>query len=140
MAQLSAQAINGLNPGGQQGGPSTSEFSKDLKMEAGPIYGVVSKDPRELIRNYFDLGTYDHALFFTGIAVSIPGIYSPLVFAAPMQAGGQANNGRTNDPRCPNGGVYFEQEGKGFCGGVVNQGRFCHGPDGTTVPCADLKK
>lgn len=141
MAQLSAQGtIAGLNAPGQQGGPSTSEFSKDLKMENGPIYGVVSQDQRQLIRNYFDLGTYDHALFFTGIAVSIPGIYSPLVFAAPMQPGGEANGGRKNDPRCPNGGVYFEQNGSGFCGGVVNQGKYCHGPDGATVLCADLKK
>jgi type II secretory pathway pseudopilin PulG len=140
MAKLSAQSISGLNPDGQQGGPSTSEFSKDLKIENGPIYGVVSQDPRELIRNYFDLGTYDHALFFTGIAVSIPGIYSPLVFAPPTQTGGQAGNERQQDSRCPNGGIYFEQDGKGFCGGVVNQGKYCHGPDGTTVLCADLKK
>ncbi len=154
MAQLSAQMINGLDasgqPGGQptseggtqfmsgQGGPRTSEFSSQLKSEKGPIYGVVSKDQRPLIRNYFELASYDHALFFAGIAVSLPGIYNPLVFA-PQQSGNQGG-GRQNDPRCPNGGVYFEQNGKGFCGGVINQGRLCHGPDGTTIPCPDAPK
>lgn len=140
MAQLSAQMGGaGLNANGEMGGPAASSFSKDLKVELGPIYGVVSRDTRELIRNYFDMGTYDRALFFTGIAVSIPGIYSPLVFAPAQQAMGQGG-GRQNDPRCPNGGVYFEQDGKGFCGGVINPGKLCHGPDGTTVPCDQLKK
>lgn len=134
MAQLAGGTISGLNPAGVQGGPSTSEFSK-IKTELGPIYGVVSKDERTLIRNYFEIGTYDHALFFAGVIVNIPGIFSPLVFA-PAQ-GASSIDGRKQDARCPNGGVYFEQDGKGYCGGVVNPGRLCRGPDGTTVPCPD---
>ncbi|MEP7274325.1 MAG: hypothetical protein ABI882_22725 [Acidobacteriota bacterium] len=139
LAQLTGANVGGLNSNGMQGGPSTSEFSSQLKVNEGPIFGVVSKDTRPLIRNYLEIASYDHALFFAGVAVSMPGIYNPIIFAPPATASGGAQ-GRQNDPRCPNGGVYFEQNGKGFCGGVLNPGRLCRGPDGSTIPCPDAPK
>lgn len=134
LAQLAPGSVTGLNAGGGQQGPSTSEFSSSLRVEAGPIVGVVSQDTRSLIRSYFALPTYDQALFFAGISVSVPGIFNPLVLA-PQQDSADGGRGRINDPRCPNGGVYFEQNGKGYCGGVINPGRLCRGPEGTTIPC-----
>jgi len=136
MARAAAGSITGLSNSGASAGPRDSEFASSLKTELGPIYGVVSKSKKELIRNYFSFQTYDEALFFAGISVSIPGIYNPLVFV-PQQ---QPNAGRTVDARCPNGGVYFEQDGKGFCGGVMNPGRLCRGPDGVTIPCPEGQK
>lgn len=138
LAQLAATQSNVALPGSDPNkpeGPRDSEFASDLKSELGPIYGVVSRDGRVLIRNYLELPTYDQALFFTGVAVSVPGIINPIIAVA---GGGGGQNGP--DPRCPNGGIWFEQNGKGFCAGVVNQGRQCRGPDGTTVPCPEQPK
>ena len=136
LARVAAGGVTGLNAGGAPQGPADSQFASGLKTELGPIYGVVSKSGKQLIRNYFDFQTYDQALFFAGISVSIPGIFNPLVFV-PQQ---QQAAGRTVDPRCPNGGVYFEQDGRSFCGGVMNPGRLCRGPEGQTVPCPEGQK
>jgi len=136
LARATAGAVTGLSNSGPTAGPRDSEFASSLRAELGPIFGVVSKSNKQLIRNYFSFQTYDEALFFAGISVSIPGLSNPLVFV-PQQ---QQNAGRTIDARCPNGGVYFEQDGKGFCGGVMNPGRLCRGPDGQTVPCPEGHK
>ena len=121
--------LPGSNEPQKQEGPPDSEFGAGLKSE-GPIYGVVSNDGRAMIRNYFDLGNYDQALFFSGVTVSVPGFINPIAIVA-----GAAGGSKGPDPRCPNGGLWFEQDGKGYCAGVVNQGQLCRGPDGQTIPC-----
>jgi len=44
---------------------ATSSFS--LNPESRPIIAVVSRSKEKLIRNYFGLENYDHALFFPGV-------------------------------------------------------------------------
>lgn len=120
LAQLAQLMANLELPGGQnleQEGPPDSEFAADLKNELGPIYGVVSKNNKSLIRNYLEIPTYNQALFFSGLVVNAAGLYNPLVFASLQQGPPK----RIQDPRCPNGGMYFEQDGKGHCAGVVNK-------------------
>lgn len=138
LAQLAAMQGNVTLPGSsdpeKQEGPPNSEFASDLKSEEGPIYGVVSRYDKELIRNYFELASYDEALFFSGVAVAVSGLINPI--AAVVGSGG----GRQQDPRCPQGGMWFEEGGKGFCAGVINQGKLCRDANGQTVPCADLPK
>jgi len=136
LAQLGAKAQIPGGQGDQQGGPPTSEFSKS-NQELGPIYGVTSTCPKPMIRNYMDLPTYDESLFFTGFVVNAGGTFNPVSVVAGAQAP-QAQP--TQDPRCPGGGIWFEQGGQGFCAGVIKPGKLCRGPDGTTVPCPEGQK
>lgn len=139
LAQLAATQGNVILPGaepGRQEGPRDSEFASDLKTEQGPIYGVVSRYDKELIRNYFEIATYDEALFFTGVTVAVPGLINPIASIISASGGGS----RGPDPRCPNGGMWFEQDGKGFCAGTINPGQLCRDANGNTVPCASLPK
>jgi len=139
LAQLAQLGARAQGPGGmgEAGGPPTSEFNSKLTSELGPIYGVTSRSEKPMIRNYMDLPTYSDSLFFTGFVVNAGGIFNPVSLVSGAQAP-QAQP--TADPRCPGGGIWFEQNGQGFCAGVVKPGKLCRGPDGSTVPCPEGQK
>ena len=135
MARAAQAAITGLSNSGPQRLPRDSEFASSLKTELGPIYGVVSKSKKELIRNYFSFQTYDEALFFAGISEHTRYLQSAGFRSA------TTTECRSHCRRAlPEWWSYFEQDGKGFCGGVMNPGRLCRGPDGVTIPCPEGQK
>jgi len=135
LAQLGAQAKQADLPGGEAQGPQNTEFNAQLSSEFGPIYGVTSRSTKPLIRNYLDLPSYDQSLFYNGFVVNVGGVHNPVSLIAGSEAPGAVRP--TPDSRCPNGGMWWEQDGKGYCAGVMRPGRYCRGPDGTTILCPD---
>ncbi len=66
-----AMAGGGDGPGLENTGESLlskAMQSSALKVEGGPIVGVVSRSQGRWIRNYYGIETYDHALFVVGVA------------------------------------------------------------------------
>ena len=134
LAQLGSQQAQ-LGAGGEAQGPQNTEFNSKLSAEFGPIYGVVSRSTKPMIRNYLDLPSYDQSLFYTGFVIDIGGIHNPVSLIAGREVPGAARP--TPDSRCPNGGMWWEQDGKGYCAGTIRPGKYCRGPDGTTILCPD---
>ncbi|HEX4950679.1 MAG TPA: type II secretion system protein [Blastocatellia bacterium] len=98
---------------------SASGFSLDIDSDSRPIVGVMSSSKKQMIRNYYEIETYEKALFFAGVPV--PGLNMagplggstggpPMGPAPPPGPGepdtrpkllpGQCPPGST-DPRCP---------------------------------------
>jgi len=110
--------ISGLQE--NQGGGSGPSGSSGITSEFGPIAGVVSKSKEHLIRNYYDIATYDQALIIQG--VRMPGSFALLGFGV----GNNANTLRPDPQNCPNGGIPLRDEngnilrspdGKPLCSG-----------------------
>ncbi len=68
---------------------TASGFSLDLDSDSRPIVGVMSSLKKPMIRNYYNIATYDKAIFIAGVAV--PGNY-------PVPLGGGGAGGRGGMP------------------------------------------
>ena len=80
MFAAQAAGVNLANPTAsddkeeEEGKPTTaSGFSLDLDSDSRPIVGVMSSLKKPLIRNYYNIATYDKAIFIAGVPV--PGNY-----------------------------------------------------------------
>jgi len=87
------------SPGSSGSSDSSSSFK--INSEFGPIVGVVSKSKEHLIRTYYDVATYDQALFIQG--VRLPGQYMPFGGGAIIPRGLATPNPSTGI--CPAGQV-----------------------------------
>jgi hypothetical protein len=106
----------------------------DFGDKKAPIIGVVSRKRGKILRSYYGIDQYDHALFFPDIPVLASDFNNPYEIGGVIIGVGDSAG---KDPRRPQGGVLID--GKRY--GAVLRGQQCRDPaTQKSVPCSSLKK